>query len=190
MRQFRVLLALPLFLASACAGDLAYQDVYERSGFSPLVPRQGVEEYQIIWSRPWKPIIYIQAKVQAGHDGGNEGVFVRIARTQRGSPRFRQYQLSRADWRNVEEAIVESGFWTRELPCQEASYREQTLHVEVEGDGTRIAMLDGATLSMAASKAPRARGLTAVCPDLDQCPPFDVVIRAFFLAIGESFEGM
>ncbi|WP_444909608.1 hypothetical protein [Microbulbifer sp. TRSA005] len=184
LRVFLVLFLISFI--SSCAGRDVVGYLDDHPEFSPLVSRAGKTEYQIIWSRSWKPIIYLKAHLVQNAFGEYSKAFVSYAISEGSVSSLKQIEISMEEWAFIEATVENSPIWNYDSKCDQLSYSERATYLP-EGDGcTEIVMTDGAIITISISEPGRQIGLSTICHDLGPCKPFEDIPAAILKTIGKA----
>lgn len=173
------------FIASCASVDVVgYLD--DHPEFTPLLPRKGKTEYQVVWSSSWKPIVYLKAHLEQDEFAEYQRAFVSYSISKDTVSPLKQVEISMEEWVSIVEAVDRSPIWEYDSKCDELAYKERGIYFP-EGDGcAEIIMTDGATITISVSEQSRKIGLSRVCNDLGPCKPFGDIPLAILKTIGKE----
>lgn len=154
--------------------------------FSPIVSRKGKTEYQVIWARSWKPVIYIKAYLESDEFEENKKAFVAYSFSEHHVKRLKNVEISLEKWNQIVGAIEKSSFWSYENRCGEQSYQKRIILLE-NGDGCEeIITLDGSLLTIAASENGRSKGVSFPLPGDNLSNQFIEIPKVLLRSIGKE----
>lgn len=169
-----------------CVGIDVISYLNDHPEFSPIVPRGGKTEYQVVLSRSWRPMIYLKAFSVEDELGDYQKYFVSYAITEKRVPKLRRVEIPLEHWQSIEAAVDQSPIWNYDSMCDERSYKERRRFYRKGGDCSEFMMLDGGEIMVAISEPDRQIGITSTCQDLDTCKPFGDIAAAILNAIGKE----
>ena len=143
----RLALVVPILLITACSTGSGsttvspthdIQDWLDRHpSFAPLVPVDGITEYQVTWSRSWQPRLHFQVRLDDNWrldeptatisyyveqlDYDTDGWELSQGRTQ---VTYDEAQI-------IDSLLEASGFWNVDTRCLERSYQERSIFYDV-----------------------------------------------------------
>lgn len=190
MNSVKAFLVVLVSLVTACSNNDSVRYLDDHPEFSPIVKRDAKYEYQIVWSRSWRPTIYLKAYVEQDHWGKHRQAFVSYASSEGSVPRLATYKISTNEWQSIVKAVDESILWSYKSECDQLAYKTRSIFFDDdENDGcVEIIMTDGAAISIAISEPERQLGIYRACNDLGPCEPFGSIARAILKTIGREHE--
>ena len=187
------LVVLGALLVSACSRLPTFTYLETHPDFPPIVPREGATEYQIVWSRSWRPIIYLRAySLEYLYEEDDvRKYYVEWAISDHFVDALNRVEISEKDWAKIVASFDKSKFWRYKSSCDELNYQTRDQHACENaklGENEVIVTADGATISIAASEENRSKGILVACPNLQLCEPFGELAIAILSVIGRESE--
>ena len=189
MRQCSACFLLSYVVLSGCglAPDHEYLDTHPE--FSPLVPALGKTEYQVVWYRSWQPLIHLRVQVEGKELTENPGMTISYAVSAERIQPLRTVRKPVEKLEGLAEALRDTGFWSDDQPCMELSYREGRTYLPGDGGCEWVTVMDGASMSIAASEPTRSKAISVMCGSIGSCEPYDKFALAILELLGLDMNG-
>ena len=180
---------IALSLVSGCATDRGLH-LTTHPAFPPIVPIKDREEIQVTWVRSWRPTIYLRAEFDSDDYDRDKRARLSYSISDRFVSQPRTISISEDEWQKISDALTSLGFWEDGWACAERAYRERSFFYDYdEADGcSEVALLDGASISIAATDSESSKGVRLICPDIEMCEPLGNLPRVMLEIAGLESE--
>jgi hypothetical protein len=167
-----------------CSGRPAHEFLDTHPEFSPIVPRTGQVEYQVTWYRSWQPLIHLRVRIETPDLTDRPQAYVSYAVSNDGVNSLKTETKSTSEVANFPDILQETGFWEPGLECYEQAYREGRDYVPEADRCEWILVMDGASMSIAASEQNRSKAINIQCSSSASCEPYDGFAKAILRSVG------
>ena len=186
MRLKQFLVATGLVVLVGCSTRPAHEFLDTHPEFSPIVPRSGQVEYQLTWYRSWQPLIHLRVRIETSEQTDEPRAYVSFAVSDDGVDPLKTVVKSTSEVAGLQAILEETGFWGGGLECFEQAYREGRDYIPENGGCEWVLVMDGASMSIAASEQTRSKGISVRCSSLASCEPYDDFARAILRFVGSE----
>lgn len=159
-----------LIVLSSCSTDRGLHLTIHPK-FSPITPIQDRQEIQVTWVRSWQPTIYLRVEYDSDDFDREKQIRLSYSISSGSVSKPKTISITELQWYRISESLTNLGFWSGGWECAERAYRERSLYINEMNRCEEIALLDGATISIAATNGIESKGIRTVCNDFETCSP-------------------